>query len=1367
MGLNKTPAPSKSSNNQNNRQYTTAPNKTIRRDDFQGKKKRKKKGRTFVDDFGYLQTEEQEQIEGVYEGDDGNDEDIEEEHFEESHNPFAKDTDNWNEETDRVEDFHKNAPMSSDKIPYEEWKRRRELAKIKFKPAQEWIQKTSEKVLSRIKDSQPLQFYQLQSDYYTRDGKPILRFYGCDADGNTVCTHIHDFEPYFYADAERWNGDIPKFKEFLKNRASNLRPKLTQDGRTYQPKKDVENWITNITIREAIPIKKYQTKKRKLFKITTTLPNYVSQLRSLLEDQDTKKHCPPKWDPIKTYESNIPFVLRYMTDCQIKGSTWVELTNYKVREGDSKMTTCNLELDISYKNMVQLQQTGAYTMPPPFRIVSYDIECKGQKNHFPQAKNDPVITIACVMVNCGEEVDDRKKCAVKKDALKVVFQLNGCAPIDGAIVYSFKDEKTLLNAWRDFMIATNAELWVGHNHTQFDMPYLMHRAEALGIGERFSMLGRVIGEKSTIREHSSGSKQRGNRKIERVDVGGRTYFDTCLVFKTDFKLPSYTLNAVSAEFLGDRKDDVHHSRIAELFGKDDVTRNRLARYCLKDTLLPIQLIAKRNLLFSALLLSRVTGVPLSYIYERGQTIRIVMQILAKIRTMDYVIPVELQKEIEKIIGAHVFDPIAGYYGPKKPIATLDWASLYPSIMIAHNLCFTTYIDEADIDEYKLDRDKDITTTFIDCSLLEDEDDGEGDNPKDDDEQKKKKKKPDDKENVKKDTKKDKKQRPPKIEQGKKVEQKTTMLNFFKNHSGVKRTNDEISTTSDNPIVDVTTSSSNKKQKNGYNTHFVKPHIRLGILPQILRELLAERKEAKKKAARHAEDGEEPDPILYLIYNLLQNVLKICANSIYGFTGAFAGPLPFPKIASTVTARGRDMIQKCADFVRKHYTGSQVVYGDTDSIMVWFCVDGKMVDNVKDAMILGKKVAADITKWFREMDVIKDDPRELTFEKIFSPYLLHKKKKYAGQKWMEPKNWDQKSDPTPEEKLHIAGLECGRRDFPELTRESMSKSLAYILKHNDVAAAENHIKNQVRALYLNRMDMGKLVVTRNFSKNLEDYKGAQPHTTLIKKLKERDPTYEPVLGDRIPYIMIETDKVKNITFKNGVKVMKDVGTCERAEDPIYAINNRLPIDVNYYIEGLLKRPLKKVFMPIYGSEEEMNKRLYHGEHTRRRIRPMPKEFGRNTLGREGLGSIVLRHCLECNSLIHPPSDEMIEVTETFEDPETGEVYEETTLKSANYEVFHIGKGAICDHCLSTIEGHEVKVSDQLKEDTKECQKLWDTCFKCAEIKTMKEDNCAATSCPQFYWRTQMLGFVEEGKDAQSRIKESLHRRETLDVKDLEW
>lgn len=47
-------------------------------------------------------------------------------------------------------------------------------------------------------------------------------------------------------------------------------------------------------------------------------------------------------------------------------------------------------------------------------------------------------------------------------------------------------------------------------------------------------------------------------------------------------------------------------------------------------------------------------------------------------------------------GATVIEPLRGYY--TEPIATLDFSSLYPSIMIAHNLCYTTLLKQSQIDK---------------------------------------------------------------------------------------------------------------------------------------------------------------------------------------------------------------------------------------------------------------------------------------------------------------------------------------------------------------------------------------------------------------------------------------------------------------------------------------------------------------------------------------------------------------------------------------------------------------------------------------------------------------------------------------------
>jgi DNA polymerase delta subunit 1 len=51
----------------------------------------------------------------------------------------------------------------------------------------------------------------------------------------------------------------------------------------------------------------------------------------------------------------------------------------------------------------------------------------------------------------------------------------------------------------------------------------------------------------------------------------------------------------------------------------------------------------------------------------------------------------------------VIEPVRGYYDV--PIATLDFSSLYPSIMMAHNLCYTTLLDPKDVARYQLQPDQ--------------------------------------------------------------------------------------------------------------------------------------------------------------------------------------------------------------------------------------------------------------------------------------------------------------------------------------------------------------------------------------------------------------------------------------------------------------------------------------------------------------------------------------------------------------------------------------------------------------------------------------------------------------------------------------
>jgi DNA polymerase elongation subunit (family B) len=73
--------------------------------------------------------------------------------------------------------------------------------------------------------------------------------------------------------------------------------------------------------------------------------------------------------------------------------------------------------------------------------------------------------------------------------------------------------------------------------------------------------------------------------------------------------------------------------------------------------------------------------------------QVLSQIMRKARTKGLLVPnLKVQGQPGDGIayeGATVLEAKQGFY--EKPIATLDFASLYPSIMMAHNLCYTTLV----------------------------------------------------------------------------------------------------------------------------------------------------------------------------------------------------------------------------------------------------------------------------------------------------------------------------------------------------------------------------------------------------------------------------------------------------------------------------------------------------------------------------------------------------------------------------------------------------------------------------------------------------------------------------------------------------
>lgn len=174
-----------------------------------------------------------------------------------------------------------------------------------------------------------------------------------------------------------------------------------------------------------------------------------------------------------------------------------------------------------------------------------------------------------------------------------------------------------------------------------------------------------------------------------------------------------------------------------------------------------------------------------------------------------------------------------------------------------------------------------------------------------------------------------------------------------------------------------------------------------------------------------------------------------------------------------------------------------------------------------------------------------------------------KKRYAGLSY-------EKSDDVWKEKLTMKGIETVRRDWCDLTSETLQIILEIILREKNPKKALNYMRDVIRKLEKNEVPVEKLVVTKSITKSIGAYKGIQPHVELLKKMKKRDEASAPGIGDRIGFVIL-----------HGTQLLS-----ERSEDPEYVKSHNLKIDSKYYIENQILPPLERVFEAIGVSRSEI-------------------------------------------------------------------------------------------------------------------------------------------------------------------------------------
>eukprot|EP01062_Namystynia_karyoxenos_P041988 TRINITY_DN3065_c0_g1_i1.p1 TRINITY_DN3065_c0_g1~~TRINITY_DN3065_c0_g1_i1.p1 ORF type:complete len:1589 (+),score=451.64 TRINITY_DN3065_c0_g1_i1:73-4767(+) len=282
-----------------------------------------------------------------------------------------------------------------------------------------------------------------------------------------------------------------------------------------------------------------------------------------------------------------------------------------------------------------------------------------------------------------------------------------------ATLRSCRDERELLEAAIGALAAMDPDILIGWDMQRMSLGYLFRRAEAGGIDAvaRLSRVNLAENPRSGVAQEDSGGaegdgspqqqeeqEQRGKpfgpeRASGGVQVGGRVVINMWRTMRSEVKLRSYTFAAVCQALLG--------LPTAAEYAPDTLAAwatggsPELRRHARQQLLLAAQRVHRLanhlDLINRTAQLGKVFGVQFFEVLSRGSQFRVESMMARLAKPLGYMLlspsrrQVEDQNRQEGV--ALVMEPVSGYY--RSPVIVLDFRSLYPSVVIAYNLCYST------------------------------------------------------------------------------------------------------------------------------------------------------------------------------------------------------------------------------------------------------------------------------------------------------------------------------------------------------------------------------------------------------------------------------------------------------------------------------------------------------------------------------------------------------------------------------------------------------------------------------------------------------------------------------------------------------
>jgi DNA polymerase elongation subunit (family B) len=855
-----------------------------------------------------------------------------------------------------------------------------------------------------------------------------------------------------------------------------------------------ENAPLKIMFKESEKLYYFSTKKHPTLLVAFANKSAMNHCKNLL----SKERDIPGIGKMKCSfaETNISSVRKFLTLRNLSYCSWFSVPATPVSE-DDKISTLP-EFIADYRKCIPRNDISKVPRP---KICSFDIEAYSHiHNAMPNKffRKHVVFCISMIFSRFGT-----------KDKVRYCLSLSDVDPKrlpEETKIFICENEKILLEKFCEILGNEDLDVLLGYNIFGFDYPYLDARLK-----QYFPTwplcASRLRGVAPYFTSITWDSKAFGTNYIDIVSFPGRLSIDMIKVIKREYKLSLYRLDFVGNYFLGRGKHDMSAkdmfvsyeassywdeakllcfdssgkpwsninskviSSVCEESEKARKEMSRVASYCIEDSELILDLFNRLSTWISLLEMSNITGVGMMELFSNGQQIRGVSLIYDFATKNNVVVSNPPSSQISSYGGGFVYDPNPGLYDG---VICIDFNSLYPSIIIAYNICFTTYVppERTDIPD-------------SDCHIFDWEE-------------------------------------------------------------------------------DVETEDGNIPTKKRFRYRFVRESVKRGILPSLLSNLISERKKIKANMKKYSENDEQ-----YIVLDKRQLALKLTANSMYGMLGTSkGGRLPLIEAAMCVTARGRELITKCNEYLVSKYSAN-IVYGDTDSTM--FSFPNYPGNSPEDYL----SIWSITSKFEKEVSDLFPDPLRVEVEKV-GRILCLKKKKYAF--WQS----SPKTGELEEGKIIYRGMILARRDNSAWQRRVYANILHLIMNRSSMQSVLDEIIFEVVQLIRGNVPYTDLLIVKSLNST---YKvDSNQMKVFSEELRRRGSIV--VAGERLEYLIVEPDN----DILSGKK--KDL-LGYRMRSPEWYLESNDKIDVKYYLLNALSNCVEQLWSIAFGnlisSEVEKSKK----------------------------------------------------------------------------------------------------------------------------------------------------------------------------------